>query len=68
MGKIKVMFQTTKIHQAVITPSQPGIPEPVLAGTSTTATVANIAKPPVMAMAMSKTCIAPPPKKMGGLN
>ena len=43
-------------------PWAPGIPEPVLAGTSTTATVANIAKPPVMDMAMSKTYKSPPKK------
>ena len=43
-------------------PWAPGIPEPVLAGTSTTATVANIAKPPVMDMAMSKTYKSPKKK------
>jgi hypothetical protein len=43
-------------------PWAPGIPEHVLAGTSTTATVANIAKPPVMDMAMSKTYKSPPKK------
>eukprot|EP00438_Fugacium_kawagutii_P024544 Skav223324 [mRNA] locus=scaffold200:88789:90854:- [translate_table: standard] len=33
----------------------PGIPEPVLAGTSTTATVAKAAKPAVISMATART-------------